>query len=160
MRRRMCFSLTAADDECIVFKSSKPKHKPTRRPRAHGRPPDFILHKLNTSDQHDTSVASSHVFVPLESETMHVSSVETNLYENEIIPLPSAVQFTLSLDPFPSTNRNEIPHSVPDLSRTAGAGIRAALQSLPSSATARRQMTVIAPPALKTSKKKTKKTHA
>ena len=98
------------------------------------------------------SVASSHVFVPLESETMNVSSTETNLSENEIIPLPSAVQFFLPLNPLPSANRNETPHSVPDLLRTAGAGSRAALQSLPSSATARRQMTVIAPPALKTSK--------
>ena len=125
--RRMCFSLTAADDECIVFKSSKPKHKFTRCARAHGRPPDGIRPKSDTSDQHDTSVASSHVFVPLESETMNVSSTETNLSENEIIPLPSAVQFFLSLDSSQSTNRYETPHSVPDLPRTAGAGIRAAL---------------------------------
>ena len=122
------------------------KHKSTRCPRAHGRPPDFNRHKLNTSDQHDTSVASSHVFVPSESETTNVSLERVLL----VLP-PDAFQF---LDPDSSqfTAHDEKTHSVPDLPRTAGAGIRAALQSPLSSATVRRQMTVIAPLAVKTSK--------
>ena len=70
----------------IPYGSSKPKHKFIRRARAHGRPPDGIRPKSDTSDQHDTSVASSHVFVPFESETMNVSSTETNLSENEDYP--------------------------------------------------------------------------
>ena len=41
--------------------------------RAHGRPPDSRPPKSHTSDQHDTSVTFSHVFVPSDSETTNVS---------------------------------------------------------------------------------------
>ena len=76
-----------------VYKGGiEPNHKFTSRTRAHGRPPDCISPKFDTSDQHDTSVTSSHVFVPSESETTNVSLERVLL----VLP-PDAFQF-LGLD--------------------------------------------------------------
>ena len=48
--------------------------------RAHGRPPDSRPPKSHTSDQHDTSVTFSHVFVPSDSETTHVSYARVPIF--------------------------------------------------------------------------------
>ena len=48
--------------------------------RAHGRPPDSRPPKSHTSDQHDTSVTFSHVFVASDSETTHVSYARVPIF--------------------------------------------------------------------------------
>ena len=96
--------------------------------RAHGRPPDSRPPKSHTSDQHDTSVTFSHVFVPSDSETTHVSYARVpfflahpQLFSSCFLILLSLQLITINLTP------------VPDLLRNAG--FRAVLQSsLPSAA--------------------------
>jgi hypothetical protein len=99
--------------------------------------------KSQTSDQH-ASVTSSRAFVPSDLETTHVSSARVYIF----VASPSTVQFLL-LNPSQSTAHNEKPHTVPDLLRNTGP--RVVMQSSLPSATAWRQMTTIAPFAVKTS---------
>ena len=137
-----CLDDLALNDRFVYKGSRKPTRKPTHRRARHGRPPDSRQPESRTSDQHDTSVTSSHVFVPSDSETMHVSPARV-----KILSTPSTAQF-LFLDSSKSTSHNEKPHPVPDLPRNAG--IRAVLQSPTPPVTARRQMTAIVLSAAKT----------
>ena len=65
-------------DDRLVYKAninpSKTTTKPTRRGRAHGRPPEPDLSELSISDQHDTSATSSRVLKGSEPETTNVDT--------------------------------------------------------------------------------------
>jgi hypothetical protein len=129
-----CLDDLVLNDRLVYKGSRKPTRKPTRRPR-HGRPPDSCQPESNTSDQHDTSVTSSHVFVPSDLETTHVSYARVSSY----FASPSAVQF-LSLDSSQITAHNGKPQFVPDLSRNAE--FRAALPTDEQQMTAAAQLPV------------------
>ena len=60
---------------CFIYKDhSKLQTKPTRRGRAHGRPPEPDLSELCISDHHDTSATSSRVLKGSEPETTNVDT--------------------------------------------------------------------------------------
>ena len=65
-------------DDRLVYKahieSSKTATKPTRRGRAHGRPPEPDHSELCISDHHDTSATSSRVLKGSEPETTNVDT--------------------------------------------------------------------------------------
>ena len=60
---------------CFIYKDhSKLQTKPTRRGRAHGRPPEPDVPELCIPDHHDTSATSSRVFKGSEPDTTNVDT--------------------------------------------------------------------------------------
>ena len=116
----------------------KPKHKPTCRPRAHGRPPDSLPSNSNGCD---APVRAYRVLLPSESETMTVSSEFWGISFPSLPLILSPVESS-DLD-FEVYSANENLYSLPAILRNAG--IRAALP------TDEQQMTVVVPLTVKTS---------
>ena len=126
-------------NDCVVCKGiRKPKHKPTRRPRAHGRPPDSLPSNSNGCD---TSAGLSRAFTfgigkddrQLGTGPLNFPSLPLILSPDESSDLDFEVHSA-------NVNLYSLPESIP-----RNAGIRAALP------TDEQQMTSIAPLKVKTS---------